>query len=115
MKIVLLTILNSLLMATGQLLWKSGMMGKTIENLSDIIRALFSPLILLGLFVYACTTMLWLYILNQADISYVYPIQSLAFVIVPIAAALIFREQIPINRWIGIATICLGVYLVSIK
>lgn len=115
MRILLLTILNSLLMVTGQILWKAGIIGKNINNLPDIFFAIFSPFILCGLMVYACSTFLWLYVLNKADLSFVYPIQSLAFVFSLLASIFIFKENISFNRYIGTAIICLGVYLVAIK
>lgn len=111
MKDIFLCLINTLLMVCGQILFKLGSTGKTISKATDIISLLFSPIILLALAVYGLTTLLWLYILSRVKISYAYPIQALAFPIVLIVSALIFHEEIPINRWLGVAIIVIGVYV----
>jgi len=115
MKIILLTILNSLLMVSGQILWKLGMNGKNIAGLADIIVVMFSPLIFSGLLIYAIATFLWLYVLSKADLSYVYPIQSLAFIFALLVSFFLFKEDVTLNRWIGTVIICAGVFLISVK
>lgn len=115
MSYVHLAVLNALLMALGQILWKMGMKNLVLNSFSDIIRAAFTPFVITGLFVYGMTMFLWLYILNRADLSQVYPIQSLAFVFVLIMSAVLFRETLTINRLIGVIIICLGAYIVSIR
>ena len=114
-RIFFLTVLNALMMALGQILWKTGMSNKEVNTFGEILQAIFSPLIFCGLIVYGLATFLWLYILSKAEISYVYPIQSLAFVLVLISSMVLFKEQVALNRWIGVGVICFGVYIVSIK
>ncbi|WP_054692130.1 EamA family transporter [Syntrophomonas palmitatica] len=114
MNVFWLTFLNTIMMATGQILWKMGMNEREINNLFQLIQAFFSPLVLAGLVVYVLTTFLWLYILSRAQLSYVYPIQSLVFVFV-LLATMVLGERIPINRWLGVVVICMGVYLVSYR
>lgn len=111
MKDIFLCLINTLLMVCGQMLFKLGSAGKTISKATDIISLLFSPVILLALVLYAVTTLLWLYILSRVKISFAYPIQALAFPIVLIASALIFHEEIPVNRWIGVVIVVIGVYI----
>ena len=111
----MLTVLNSLLMVTGQTFWKAGMIGKNINNFFDILLVMFSPLIVCGLMVYIIATFLWLYILSKAELSYVYPIQSLAFPFALFVAAFLFKETITLNRLIGTAVICIGVLLTSLR
>lgn len=115
MKELILCLINTLLMVCGQLLFKMGSNGKTLTGFSDIISLLFSPTILLALAIYACNTVLWLYILSKVKLNFAYPIQALAFPLVLIASAFIFREQIPINRWIGVVIIVIGVCIAIFK
>ena len=82
MKMTLLCLLNTGLMVTGQILFKVGSQGKTLSSISDMVRLMFSPVVLVALCLYAGTTMLWLYILSKVDISFAYPIQALAFPVV---------------------------------
>ena len=112
MKNIILCLLNVLLMVTGQIIFKYGMKDKVIDSVPAIIKAVLTPVILSGLVVYAFTTFLWLYILSKIPISYAYPIQALAFPIVLIMSYFIFKEVIPITRWIGIIVIFIGVFFV---
>lgn len=102
-------------MATGQLLWKTGVKGKNISGFMDLFQLLFSPYVFLGLAIYGMTTLLWLYILSKADISYVYPIQSVVFVFVLVGSIFFFNETVSLNKWVGVFVICFGVYLVTLK
>ena len=109
MKTTLLCLLNTILMASGQMLFKYGSAGHDIAGIQNIIKLLFSPVVLLALCLYGGTTMLWLYILSNTSISYAYPIQALAFPIVLISSMFLFHEQIPLSRWIGVFIIIVGV------
>ena len=46
-------------------------------------------------------------------ISAAYPLLSLSYVMGLLAAAFIFHEHIPLTRWIGVALILVGVFLVA--
>lgn len=113
MKTTLLCLLNTALMAVGQLLFKYGSNGKKIEGLMDIIRLFFSPVVFCALCLYAATTGLWLYILSRTPISYAYPIQALAFPLVLVASIIFFGEQVSITKWIGVFVIVLGVVIAT--
>lgn len=115
MKMTLLCLLNTALMVCGQILFKIGSRGRELSSLLDMIKLMFSPVVLVALCLYAGTTMLWLYILSKVDISFAYPIQALAFPVVMIASAFIFHEQIPTIRWVGVIIIFIGVLLVVQK
>lgn len=115
MKIILLILFNVILLTAGQVLWKKGLDqagGISAENLLGII---FSPLILTGLALYVLATIVWFYVLSRADLSYAYPLQSLAYVLGVIAAWLIFKEVIPPTRWLGVFIIIIGVGVVSYR
>ncbi len=111
MKTTMLCLLNTLLMVTGQVLFKIGASGKIISSFKDIVILLFNPIIIFALFIYGGTTMLWLYILNKTPISYAYPIQALAFPAVLVISSILFKEAIPITRWIGVCIIFIGVFV----
>ena len=61
---------------------------------------------------FAGGTALWLLGLRRLDLSYAYPLLSFGYVLVAAMAALFFRERIG-KRWVAIAVICMGVYLIS--
>ena len=113
MRMLFLCLLNTTLMATGQILFKLGSTGKQITNVLDIIKLFCSPIVFLALCLYAVTTGLWLYILSQTPISQAYPIQALAFPLVLAISMLLFHEQVTLSKWIGIGIIVLGVTIAT--
>jgi len=115
MNVIVLAIVNALLLAVGQVLWKMGIRQTSITSAGELLGSLLNPFVIAGLLVYVFTTLLWLYIINKAEIGYVYPLQSLAFVFVSIAGIVLFGEHFAINRILGLLLIVFGVFLVSIK
>lgn len=113
--LILLTIFNSVLMVTGQTLWKLGATGKEIHSLGQLLRLFLSPYVIGGLIVYAFASVLWIYILNKGELSYVYPIQSTAFIFALIIGTTIFKEQLTLSKVIGVLVICLGVVIITRK
>ncbi len=111
--IVALAVANSLLMVAGQTLWKLGARGKEVHSLEQLLRLFLSPYIIGGLVVYVCASALWIYVLNKADLSYIYPVQSLAFVFVLIIGTTVFKEQFTAWKLIGVLVICLGVFILT--
>ena len=58
MKELLLCILNALLMAVGQLLFKFGAKGKSMGTLSEIFHVVINPVVILALFIYGISTVI---------------------------------------------------------
>ncbi len=115
MKTLPLILLNVFLLTVGQVLWKIGLNQAGGISLANMFKVLFSPLIIAGLILFIIATGLWFVILSKADLSYAYPLQSTAYVLGMLAAWLIFKEVIPVTRWLGVAVIIVGVYIVSMK
>lgn len=109
MKMTLLCLLNTVLMSTGQMLFKAGSAGHEINGVADIVRLFFTPVVFLALCLYAATTGLWLFILSRMPMSHAYPIQALAYPLVLGASAVFFQEQITPLKWLGMAIIICGV------
>lgn len=113
-------ILSFILNGSGQLLLKKGMtslatQGKSSASLLTFVSNIFTtPLVLLGLFLYGTSMLVWLKILTTADVSYAYPIViSLTFVVVSAGAVVFLNEEMGILRALGIGIIILGVIFVS--
>ncbi len=113
--LILLTIFNSMLMVTGQVLWKTGASGKDIQSLGQLLRLFLTPYVIAGLMVYGFASVLWIYILNKGELSYVYPIQSTAYIFALIVATTIFKEALTPAKVIGVIVICLGVIITTHK
>jgi drug/metabolite transporter (DMT)-like permease len=77
------------------------------------LRVLTSPLVIGGLAFYVLGTVFWLTVLSRVPLSFAYPILALSYAFTPLLAWLVLGESVPSVRWIGIATICLGVVLTA--
>lgn len=64
----------------------------------------------------ACMTawfFLWLGLLEQWDLSKIFPFEGLNPVLLVIAAWVVFKERISRSAWVGVALIAAGIGLVS--
>jgi drug/metabolite transporter (DMT)-like permease len=52
-------------------------------------------------------------VLSWADYSYVQPASSMAYAVVALLGYLVLGETITPVRWLGVATICAGVFIVG--
>lgn len=56
-------------------------------------------------------TVCWFYILRHFPFSIAYPMTSVAYVFGMLAAVVLFKEPVPLQRWIGLFLIVSGVCL----
>lgn len=101
--------INIVFLATGQMLWKLGM--SKMEGF-NIVNIILNPYIICGVVLYGLATLLWLYVLSKEELSLVYPLQSITYVLGTILAIYMFHENVSLVRWMGIAIIVLGASLV---
>lgn len=76
-------------------------------------RALANPSFLAGIALEAVFFAALLYLLGRADVSLVWPLTSLGFVLTTLAARVLGREQVSGLRWTGVLLIVLGAALVG--
>ncbi len=55
----------------------------------------------------------WLAVLKRYDLSLAYPLTAISFILSLFAGALFFHEVIPPLRWLGVALIVAGAFLIS--
>ena len=112
-----LIILAVALGASGQVLMKMGMTlyGKvSVGSIwGQLIPILKVPQVLIGFICYGLSAVLWMAVVSQVDLSFAYPMVSLAYVIVVVASWLLLGEQIPALRIVGLALIVVGVITIS--
>ena len=78
-----------------------------------IARGAANPSLLLGVALEAAFFGALLYLLSQRDVSLIWPLTSLGFVLTALSARLILNEQVSAMRWAGVILIVLGAGLVS--
>lgn len=114
MQAILLALIVSLLTVAGQTLWKIGLSARGTEpGVLQLVSLFFSPTVFSGTLLYGAATAVWFYMLPRYNLSYVYPLMSITYIISLVIAFLIFKEQIPLSRWTGVLVIGLGIYMVT--
>jgi drug/metabolite transporter (DMT)-like permease len=83
------------------------------ELLALMGRGARNPSLLIGILFEAIFFGALLYLLSQRDVSLIWPLTSLGFVITAITARLFLNEQVGWVRWSGVFLIVLGAGLVT--
>ena len=114
-----LLIVGVLLNTTAQLLLKAGMnqIGQFAFSFHNIVpislRIAANPPIVLGIFAYVVSVVVWLLVLSRVQVSWAYPMLSIGYVVNALAAYYIFGEDLTFMRITGMLVIMAGVFLIS--
>lgn len=113
-------VLGAIVLGTcAQLLLKAGTSAVgafafTPENALPVgLRLALEPRILAGTGCYAASLVLWIMALSRSDVSAAYPMVSIGFALNALFAWWLLDEAVTPMRWLGIAIIMLGVYVVA--
>jgi drug/metabolite transporter (DMT)-like permease len=107
LKIFLLIVANDLADTAAQLLMKKG-----IPHLFDVSNPQ-ALLFWIGLAVYISNFFLWMFILSKTDLSVALPLASASYILIPVAAVVFLHELVSPLRWLGLALIVAGIFLIS--
>ncbi|HEY7945278.1 MAG TPA: SMR family transporter [Casimicrobiaceae bacterium] len=108
-----------LLNAVAQLLLKAGTNALGVITLTrgnwagEFGRMAGEPHFIAGVACYGFSLIVWILGLSRVPVSIAYPMLSLGYVLNAIAAHYLFGEGVSAVRWLGIAFIVLGVWLVA--
>lgn len=115
----ILVLSGVLLNAVAQLLLKmaTNKVG-VIEASSALSLGAMSALFLqwpmiLGLFCYGFSLLIWLMALSRVDVTLAYPMLAIGYVINAFAAQYLLNEPVSLQRWFAIGVIVLGVALLA--
>ena len=115
MPLYILAIIQSLLLAGGQVLLKVGLARMLPFSMSwDFWKSVFVnwQFAACGL-CYGAGSVLWFYIIKNYPFSMAYPLVSLSYVFGMIAAIVFFNESVDLMKWIGVLLIMLGCYFIA--
>lgn len=103
--------------ATGQLLLKAGAnkLGRLELTLPGFISAITNYHILIGLVFFGISFFLWLVVLTKHNLSFLYPMVSLNYVIIILASKVLFNEQLTVTKIIGAVIIIVGVIIINLN
>lgn len=115
MSLFLLAVIQSLLLAGGQVLLKLALqrMEPFGWNLSFWTSVFANWQFAACGLCYGTGSILWFYIIKHYPFSMAYPMVSLSYVFGMIAAIVFFHEQVDIYKWIGVLLIMAGCYFIA--
>jgi uncharacterized membrane protein len=103
---------------TGHLLIKAGLNASTHVASAPgiaqrVLQILAQPQVITGLLIYLFGTVCWMSAVAKKEISFLYPLTSVNYVLV-VACSMVFFHEIPTARRLaGVATIVLGMVLMN--
>jgi drug/metabolite transporter (DMT)-like permease len=101
------------MLSVGQILWKTGIKHETMGSVSEIVHLLLNKYMFAGILIYITSTFYWFYIIKKFDITKVYPLQSMSYLLVLVLGYVILKEPVTKNTIIGTLIIVLGVFIVT--
>lgn len=87
--------------------------GASLHNLSSLLLAVLNPSVSMGILLLLAFFACYMSALSWADLTYVLPATSLAYVLVAFVGHFHLHEEISPTRWFGIALIAAGVGFVA--
>lgn len=105
--------------AVGQILMKNGMsqvgeiggLGKLVSP-ATIFRIFTNVFVVGGLALYAIAAFLWLGALSRLNVSFMYPLLSLGYVLAAVLGVMFLKENVTALRWGGIVLVVAGSFLI---
>src|SRR6266446_5072055 len=119
-KLLLILLIGLIFEAAGVVLLKKGItqigdVGKiTPAEVVRIIKAgVTNPTVLLGVFFEALFFACLLILMSKSDITFLWPLTALSFVMTTFAALIFLGEKVSPVRWAGVVFIVIGAALIS--
>ena len=119
-RIILLVFVSELLNTGGQVLFKKGANLldtphlKTFDSFLGYVRKVVClPPIWFGLFLLSMALTVWLFALSEADLSLVFPIGSMQYLLTMVAARVFLNEKIDRVKLLGTIFIVAGIVLIA--
>jgi uncharacterized membrane protein len=111
---IVLTLISVFLIGWGQILFKLAAQNVAFTGFTWQTVALWlTPALVSALVVSTLATGLWVWVLRSANLSVVYPLYALTFVLVPALEWLVFGTALTMRHATGAAVIVVGVWLMA--
>jgi len=111
---IIYTLITVAMMAAGQIFFKkSSLFIEQNQDLPFLMRYLQNYWLYVGVFIFGIATLVWIKALSYGKLSTLYPMQSIAYIIVAVSAYFIFGEKISVYNIVGMFLIITGIFFVS--
>jgi uncharacterized membrane protein len=120
--VISLIVMTSVCDTISQLLLKSTInslgefSSRRIKNIIRfIIRLVLKPKAWLALLFSTLSLCLWLMALSKADLNFAFSVDSMHYIFIAFASAVVLKEKVGTIRWLGTLSIVVGIILVAIS
>ncbi|ABQ31610.1 MULTISPECIES: EamA family transporter [Acidiphilium] len=111
----LILLLFTLLMASGQLLFRKVGLDLRGHSLASGVPVLLrAPALYAALALYGIATLIWIWILSRVPLSRAYPYVALGVVLVPLASRAVYGDAIRPIFWLGALLIVAGILVTQL-
>jgi multidrug transporter EmrE-like cation transporter len=115
-----LALFSVTVIAIGQVIFKYSALRLNFtagQSISEWLQHNVTPLAAVAgaLSLYMVSTVAWITALRTIPLSIAFMFNALAFAFIPIVSMIVFNEQLPRFLIPGLASIALGIYLITIK
>lgn len=111
--IIFITLIAALIASFSQIMFKKGLKEK-LHSVKHLIGAFKNKHIIIGILGYLASLGVYLYALNQAALSIVYPTFASTFIFIAIFSTFMLKERIGKLRAVGIVVIFSGILIVAL-
>lgn len=111
---VAMTLVFAMIMGAGQIVLSYASKEIFSEGALSLRGVVCSKWLWLGIFIYAFSMILWVYILSKFDVKYAYPISSTAIFFAAIFQSIIQKTIPSSSYWMGLVFVTAGLIVLSL-
>jgi len=78
-----------------------------------ILQLIRIPRVWLAFLLSFLSLFVWLFVLSRAELGFAFSLDSMRYILIVIASAVLLKEKITLSRWLGIVCVVLGIILVA--
>ncbi|MFI5412759.1 MAG: SMR family transporter [Candidatus Micrarchaeales archaeon] len=112
--VIFITLIAALVASFSQILYKKGLVNK-ITGVRSTIRAFKNKFVLIGLFGYLFSLVIYLFALSNAPLSIVYPTFASTFIFITLLSIVFLKEKASLSRIFGIFLVFLGIAIIAVS
>lgn len=121
-KIILVILLSEIFATIGQVYFKKAVDSvepahmKTLKSYTGFLKgAVFTPAMWISFVMMAVSLIVWLFVLASADLSLVFPINSIQYILILIAARVFLKERLDNMKIAGTLLIVAGIIFLTMS
>lgn len=107
--VIFVFILSIVFTTSGQLLQKKASLKYSQKSNVGALERVLNVDVGLSIILLGLGLMFWLLVLTKVDLSLAYPLLSINYIVILLGAKFLFKESIPLHRWIGVFVILFGI------